>query len=440
MKEFEKRETALTSRYSGKKKEKQEMEEKIEEAEHILAEKDAQVTKLQEQEKALEASFVEAVGENKFKDFLLKVYRKKIKRSKKKAEENTEHKENEEGESDDSDSDSLSSSEEGSEEEDTLDDSTCPIGCDPSLFNHACELREKRLDLEEATAEEKKTADNMRKELDATRKKVKTLESHVKTALGELQAFQLMKQQRLNELDQVAILRFHQVLYFAAKGEQHKSIAPCLVFPASVRRRLIQRIRELEIERQEEKTKLEELHLKHVSLQRKKKKKEQVVTEYTAKVNEMTVLKFGREVDLEQLEGLTANHIAEELRAKLRAFEQKAAAETASKEAQIQKERHRLASLTRENTQKLNSMAELLETQRSLEETLNHRQKTMASEAIGGHGSNHMDPDERSRLQQLIELQASELAALKEEIKSLSVKGGFLLPPMQPPGSDTPVA
>ena len=63
----------LTSRYSSKKKEKQEMEEKIDEAEHTLEEKDAQLAKLQEQEKALEASFVEAVGENKFKDFLLKV-------------------------------------------------------------------------------------------------------------------------------------------------------------------------------------------------------------------------------------------------------------------------------------------------------------------------------------------------------------------------------
>lgn len=45
--------------------------------------------------------------------------------------------------------------------------------------------------------------------------------------------------------------------------------------------------------------------------------------------------------------------------------------------AQIQKERIKLANLTRENTQKLNSMAELLEAQRSLEDTLNHRQKTM---------------------------------------------------------------
>ena len=73
LKEFEKGEMGLTSRYSSKKKEKQEMEEKIDEAEHTLQEKDTQLAKLQEQEKALEASFVEAVGENKFKDFLLKV-------------------------------------------------------------------------------------------------------------------------------------------------------------------------------------------------------------------------------------------------------------------------------------------------------------------------------------------------------------------------------
>ena len=135
-------------------------------------------------------------------------------------------------------------------------------------------------------------------------------------------------------------------------------------------------------------------------------------------------------MDLEQLEGLTANHIAEELRAKLRALEYKAAADIASREvlqfcfpdvtckngpptphhpssplrpscplhtssplhpssplhlssplhpsqAQIQKERIKLANATRENTQKLNSMAELLEAQRTLEDTLNHRQKTM---------------------------------------------------------------
>ena len=84
----------------------------------------------------------------------------------------------------------FSSSEEESEvgeEGGTLDDSVCPAGCDPTLFSLACTLRESRLDLEEALAEEKKATDQTRKELEASKKKLKTMESHVKTAQGELE-------------------------------------------------------------------------------------------------------------------------------------------------------------------------------------------------------------------------------------------------------------
>lgn len=50
-----------------------------------MEEKKNEITKLQEQEKALYAGFQAAVGENnKFANFLLKVLKKKIKRVKKK--------------------------------------------------------------------------------------------------------------------------------------------------------------------------------------------------------------------------------------------------------------------------------------------------------------------------------------------------------------------
>ncbi len=90
----------------------------------------------------------------------------------------------------------YSSSDEDSDEE-ALD------GYDQSLFNHIVDLRENRLDLEESLTEEKKMLDMQRKELDSMNKKAKSMEIQVKTALQELQAFQLKKQQRLNELDQV---------------------------------------------------------------------------------------------------------------------------------------------------------------------------------------------------------------------------------------------
>lgn len=44
--------------------------------------------------------------------------------------------------------------------------------CDPNLFELALQLREKRLDIEEALVEEKKIVDNLKKEYDTFSKKV----------------------------------------------------------------------------------------------------------------------------------------------------------------------------------------------------------------------------------------------------------------------------
>lgn len=47
--------------------------------------------------------------------------------------------------------------------------------CDEALFENTLQLREKRLDIEEASAEEKKAIENARKEYEALTKKVQWL-------------------------------------------------------------------------------------------------------------------------------------------------------------------------------------------------------------------------------------------------------------------------
>lgn len=136
-----------------------------------------------------------------------------------------------------------------------MDDSVCPAGCDQALFNKACEVREKRLDYEELVAEEKRGLDAQRKELESLKKKAKSMETQVRNALSDLQAFQLKKQQRLNELDQVAVLCLHQLLHYNQDGEPPTSIAPCLVFSAPALYQLGNRIEELTLEKQQEKKK-----------------------------------------------------------------------------------------------------------------------------------------------------------------------------------------
>ena len=129
----------------------------------------------------------------------------------------------------------------------------CPQGCDQSLFNQAVNLREDRLDIEEKIIEARRVLDIQRKELDGLKKKAKSMEGQVKTALQELQAFQLKKQQRLNELDQVVVLGLHQLFYCQADGQPPSSVASCLVFSANTLHKLRHRIEELGQEKQQEK-------------------------------------------------------------------------------------------------------------------------------------------------------------------------------------------
>ena len=146
----------------------------------------------------------------------------------------------------------MSSTDEESDEE-GLDDSVCPTGCDQGVFDKAIAMRENRLDLEDSIMEEKKALEGLKKERDGLLKKAKSMESHVKTALQDLQAFQLKKQQRMNELDSVVLLKLHQILHYQPHGEPPTSVGQCLVFPASARENLAQRIGELVQEKQHEK-------------------------------------------------------------------------------------------------------------------------------------------------------------------------------------------
>lgn len=110
---------------------------------------------------------MEAVGENnKFKEFLVKVYRKKVKRAKQKEEKGRklfqlvqvhapldvdDNEKDEDDDDDETDSEDWSSSEDESDEE-RFDDSVCPPGCDPTIFDKAVQMREQRLDIEESLA------------------------------------------------------------------------------------------------------------------------------------------------------------------------------------------------------------------------------------------------------------------------------------------------
>lgn len=82
------------------------------------------------------------------------------------------------GDSSDDEDDDLGLDDDGCDDGDDDDGvaEVCPPGCDQALYDKVCELREQRVDEEEAAAEIVKTADGIKKERELVSKKGKLVE------------------------------------------------------------------------------------------------------------------------------------------------------------------------------------------------------------------------------------------------------------------------
>ncbi|XP_064412807.1 cilia- and flagella-associated protein 44 [Latimeria chalumnae] len=427
LKEYEKREDALQERVNNRVSERNEIQRKSEECALQLEVKKKDIAKLHDSEKALYSSFFASLGESsKFTDFLTKVFKKKIKRVKKESKRNEDNEEN-------SDEESEEESELGSEEDESgseaggMDDSACPADCDPELFENTLRLREKRLDLEDAVAEEKKVVDNLKKESESLGKKIKIVEASLKTAKADLEAFQREKQQKLNGLFVVVPLKLHQV-EFLQNGEIPNDLSQALVFPNQALLSLQQRIKELQMEKGEKRNLYKEARHQHVQLIRDRRELEAKIKILEEMCREMMMMKFGRVVDLEALQTLSVNRTLEDLRERLQLCEMDSCREIAQWEDKISVLKELLRDVVREHTHKLEQMNSLLTCKKTIETHLNAQQKKMSDDF---QEKRKAEIEERQKMIQLIQLQANEIISLKEEICLLSKKGGHILPPVQ---------
>ncbi|PNJ64027.1 CFAP44 isoform 10, partial [Pongo abelii] len=382
LKNFEKQENILQERVNSLDKEEQYMQWKINETLKEMEEKKNEITKLQEQEKALYAGFQAAIGENnKFANFLMKVLKKKIKRVKKKEVEGDADEDEESEESSEEES-SLESDEDESESEDEVfDDSICPTNCDVALFELALQLREKRLDIEEALVEEKKIVDNLKKEYDTLSKKVKIVATNLNAAEEALEAYQREKQQRLNELLVVIPLKLHQIEYVVF-GEIPSDLSGTLVFSHHALRRLQERIRELQEENSKQQKLNKEWRERRKQLIREKREMTKTIHKMEETVRQLMISKFGRVVNLEALQTLSVNTTLEELKIRKLRKELANAKEMKMWEEKIAQMRWELMMKTKEHTRKLYQMNDLCIEKKKLDSRLN----TLQNQQNPGNG------------------------------------------------------
>ena len=156
----------------------------------------------------------------------------------------------------------------------------------------------------------------LKKENDSLIKKEKIIDLAMKNAESEIEDFQTQKQRKLNELDVVVPLRFHQIQYLNNE-KIPRDLTSSLVFHNDGLSQLKRRIKELHQEKNDIKKQHRELKKLHVSFNKSKKEKEQRVSELTAKARDVQMLKFGQIVDLEKLEKLGATRVSDEVKEKL---------------------------------------------------------------------------------------------------------------------------
>ncbi|XP_073677561.1 cilia- and flagella-associated protein 44 [Garra rufa] len=434
LKEFEKREDILQERLTTYIQEEEENRAKMHDCKKQMELKKRDILRLQGKEKTIAATFQASLGENnKFEEFLTRVFKKKIKRTKKKetqGRDGDDATEEEDDSDEDSDEESDGDNDEDYDDSETgvpLDDSVCPPNCDPELFENTLKLREHRLDVEEQLQEELKNVDILKKECDTLTKKEKIVQNNRKAAEGDLELINREKQQKLNEVDVVVPLRLHQIEY-VNNGLLPGKLDSALVLNTADLQRLQKRIEELQQEKIEQRELYKHAKQQHVQLRHDLKDMEGRIKGSEARCEQLMLKKFGKLVDLEVLQTLSGNRRVEEMRQEIREQDAKYTKDLKHWEAKVIEAKEALTEITKQNTERLRKMNSLLSQKKALDEQLNTRQRT----TVGQFRGRLVEKHELQRLQQLIAAQAQDIEVLNDEIHALSRKDGHVLPPLEP--------
>ena len=390
LKEFEKQDLNLKRKLENKVNEENDVQVKVNECQDKLQSKREEIEKVMEK-KAAVAQEVDGMVEetNSFREALLKIFLRKIKRIKRKAKDMADYdsEEEEESESDEDDDDF--------DDDDDIEE-VCPPGCDQTLYEKVCDLREKRLDQEDLISDIQKQTDTLKKEKDALNKKHKMVESSLKAINKDIVEFQKEKQGKLNEIDVIVTLKMHQVEYIV-DGQLPADRSEGLVFSRKALQGLHDRVQGLIQEKAALRRQQKELRKEHVQLNRDKRAKEAKIVELEKKAKDVQMLKFGQIIDLDVLDRLGTNKGSEDLKETLKKQEAQQNRELKDWDRKIEVAVQRLASLTHENTFHLNQISELTAKQKMLEKKISSTKQPLhqpgRDQAQGERGARPPGPD-----------------------------------------------
>lgn len=415
LKKFEAAEEEKENKLFNKLRERHETQKKLNEINSKVEGRNREIRRCEEEIKNLETMFHSTTADNKFYDFLRRIFKKKYRPPKVKTE--------------DSDSESETESSSSSEEEDAksldskdlgpirLDESVCPPGCDPNLYDWTFTQRSARHTLELNIMEEKKQIESLRKENDTLVKKIRRIEGEYQVCKDDLEEYVRDKQRNLNEVNTVVVLRLNQIQNFKTEYEI-ENLSESVLFPSLKLTSLNKRIVELDKETQMEKQKHEKnrLHLTRIKIDVQHMKKQ--ISNLTKEIEEEMIRKFGSKVNMDDIEESLLKRLVAEMHSIIleldRNFEKKL---KETRDKLIEKENQYVRKL-QENTDKNNLLTVLQEQKTKIRDEIERQSKMLCYEV---QTNEELDEDIEN-LKKITKSQQLKIDELKAEIALLRLK------------------
>ena len=463
---FEDKDNALHQKQVRCMREKNELVSQANETESRFTSKKAALTEFQEKSAAVSSEYETLVPPtDPFVEILTKIFKRKIKKRKMTDDGEEEEEESDEEEDDDDE-----------DEDDDDFEEFCPPGCDSALYDKVLELRERRLDFDELSADTQKEIDDCKKTSDRLRTRKIQIEKDMLQTEKEIQQFQLTKQAALNQVEVVIPLRSSQIFSFDSSGalsgpakkvsntntgnddgpseeelaeqEQIRQLADSssrsLVAETTISSHVIMknddlsrlqaRIGELEIEVSSARRDFKALHKERLRLEKDVKTGKSSLEEWSRKCTDLQMLKFGKLIDLDELEAGSDTTKLVEAESNVKAIETEYLNSSVKLKQAKDRLQDKLSAITLDNTKLLKEISDLTGRKIDLNQILNN-----PGEIVSGDKKLAMakEIEEKKNIQNYIKMQAREIESLKGELAMLRRKDNLSAQqlPIPPSGS-----
>ncbi len=326
LKDFEFLEDQMIEDVDEKVQEKRQLTMKLNQAKTDLDMYRRNIDELESSVKAIEFSFLTQITDaGKFAGFLRKIFKKKLPKQSgpRRSSRRLSRVQSEATTNDpDADQESSESSDSESSDEETdvtikyLDESVCPKGCDPGLYQMAFGLRNSRHQVEREIREKQASVQRCYRDVDFAGEDLKSAERELEERKIKLANFRHDKQKALNNVDTLVMLKMDQMQYFKNQ-EEFEEIDLTLLFNSSNLSKLYARVGQLALETIEVKRKhrINVIHLAKMKTDIKHMEKQ--ISDLKDETNQAILKKFGRMINLDDLEETILRRFTYDMRANI---------------------------------------------------------------------------------------------------------------------------